>query len=101
MHTALTWTLQGGLPSGLMFDKDKCGITGNPDQFGTYNLRFVLSNPVGDVMRNFKLKVVAELPKISTSKMKAGKVGQSYSAGIKTKGSTPITLSTSGSLPEA
>ena len=94
-----TWSLEGSLPSGLTFDQSKRKISGKPDVIGTFLLRFVLSNPVGDVMRNFTLRVVAELPKISPSKLKEGKVGKSYKTTIKAKGSTPITLSMSGVLP--
>ena len=91
--------MDGSLPSGLTFDHDKRRISGKADETGKYILRFMLSNPVGDVVREFTLNVRAELPKLSPSKLKDGKIGTAYSMQLKAKGTTPITFTLEGTLP--
>ena len=96
----LTWTLEGSLPDGLTFDSAKGKISGKATTPGTYAFRVSLSNPAGDFMRMFTLNVTADLPKITTSSLKAGTDGKPYKADVKVSGTKPITLMLSGYLPE-
>lgn len=96
----LTWTLEGSLPDGLTFDSAKGKISGKATTPGTYAFRVSLSSPAGDYVRMFTLNVTADLPKITTSTLKAGTEGKTYKANVKASGTKPITLMLSGYLPE-
>ena len=97
---SFTWTLEGSLPDGLTFDTSKGKISGKPTTPGTYTFRVALSNPAGDYMRLFKLKVTADPPKFSTSSLKNGSEGKSYKTEVKVSGTKPVTLALTGYLPE-
>ena len=95
----LTWMMDGKLPNGITFDAAKGLLSGTPTEKGTYRLRFTLSNPAGDIEKSLKLKVNAILPKI-TGNLKKGSDGKEYKSKLKVKGSEPITVSYSGTLPQ-
>ena len=95
----LTWTLEGNLPDGITFDKDKGKFAGTPTINDMGMFRVTLSNPGGEVTKVYSLDVKALLPTISPNKLKAGKYEKAYSAAFKTKGTAPITLTLSGYLP--
>ena len=95
-----TWQIEGSLPDGMTFDSSKGKISGKPAAPGTYTFRVALSNPAGDYVRFFTMKVNAELPKISTSSLKSGTEGKPYSVKLKAAGTQPINLMLLGYLPE-
>ncbi len=94
----LTWTAEG-LPSGL--DCNTSGkISGKPTEFGTFNVKFTLSNGAGSTTKELTLTIKGIAPKLSGSLAKA-ELGEYYESGLKlSKGSQPVTWSITGTLPE-
>ena len=94
----LTWSAEG-LPNGLKFS-EKGKISGKPIEFGTFNVKFTLSNGAGSTTKELPLTIKGIPPKISGSLAKA-ELNVPYSSGLRlTKGSQPITWSVTGNLPE-
>ena len=94
----LKWKAEG-LPSGLNCS-EKGKISGKPTAFGTFNVKFTLSNGAGNATKELQLTIKGIPPKLS-SPLAKGELGVAYSSGLKlTKGSTPLTWSIEGTLPE-
>ena len=94
----LTWSAEG-LPNGLKFST-KGKISGKPTEFGTFTVKFTVSNGAGNDTKELKLNIKGIPPKISGSLAKA-ELSVPYSSGLKlTKGSLPITWSITGELPD-
>ena len=72
----LKWEFEGSLPNGLTFDTSKGTIKGKATVDGVYRFRVRMSNPVGDDVRIYTLKVNASVPKVSTTKLSNGTVGK-------------------------
>ena len=94
----LTWSAEG-LPSGLKIS-EKGKISGKPTEFGTFTVKFTISNGAGNATKELKLNIKGIPPKISGSLAKA-ELSVPYSSGLKlSKGSLPITWSITGELPD-
>ena len=95
----LTWTFDGYLPDGLTLDEAKHKITGTPTINTTGEIQVTVSNSTGEVTKVFTLTANATAPTISTKTLKKGTWGKAYKAAIKAKGTNPVTLTLSGTLP--
>ena len=94
----LTWSATG-LPNGLKIS-EKGKISGKPTVFGTFNVKFTVSNGAGSTTKELPLTIKGIPPKLSGSLAKA-ELSVPYSSGLNlTKGSTPITWSIEGALPQ-
>ncbi len=79
---------------------EKGKISGKATEFGTFNVKFTVSNSEGSTTKELQLSIKGIPPKISGSLMKA-ELSVPYSSGLKlTKGSQPITWSIDGNLPD-
>ena len=87
----------GKLPAGLSLDSDGT-ISGTPTKSGSFKFTVRAENSVGYHQKQFTLKVLI-MPAITTESLKAATVGTSYSASLTASGSTPITWTLSGDLP--
>ena len=87
----------GKLPAGLTLDSDGT-ISGTPTKSGSFRFTVRAENSVGYHQKQFTLKVLI-MPAITTESLKAATVGTSYSASLTASGSTPITWTLSGDLP--
>ena len=96
----LTWEFEGYLPDGLKIDEKRHKISGTPTKNTAGEIRLTVSNSAGELSRVFTMKADAIVPVIKTKKLKDGTYGKSYNSAVKVKGTAPITLSLSGSLPE-
>ena len=94
----ITWSATG-LPAGLNISTAG-KISGRATEFGTFSVDVTASNVTGKITKELPLTIKGIPPKISGSLEKA-ELSESYSSGLKlTKGSTPITWSMTGTLPE-
>lgn len=93
----ITWSAEG-LPNGLTIN-GKGKITGKPIVYGVFNVKVKAENGAGVTEKKLQLTVKAIAPKLSGSFKKAT-LNESYSSGLKVTGSTPITWSIEGNLPD-
>ena len=92
---AITWSIKSGnLPEGLTLAENG-KISGKPTKSGTSTFTVIAKNAYGSSTKKLTLKVYA-LPNITTSTLKSGTVGKSYSATLKATGSGTITWSATG-----
>lgn len=93
----ITWSAEG-LPNGLTIN-EKGKISGKPEAHGKFTVKITAANPAGSVTESLQLEIKGIAPKISGSLTKAT-LNESYSSALKVTGSTPLTLSIAGNLPE-
>ncbi|MBR4196686.1 MAG: putative Ig domain-containing protein [Synergistaceae bacterium] len=94
----VTWTAEG-LPQGLTLS-ERGRISGWPEEFGTFSVKFTASNSAGSAEAILPLTIKGIAPKLSGSLAKAA-LNSPYSSGLRLKrGSTPMTWSISGTLPD-
>ena len=94
----ITWTASG-LPDGLKLTSNG-RISGNAKEFGTFTVKFTASNSAGSAESELTLTIKGIAPKLSGTLAKAA-LNEEYSSGLRLrKGSTPITWSISGTLPD-
>ncbi|MBQ7561979.1 MAG: putative Ig domain-containing protein [Synergistaceae bacterium] len=96
---SLTWQA-ANLPDGLAINESTGKISGNPTQYGDFNVIITASNGSNLTQKTFSLVINPVLPKFS-GKLPAGNVYKEYrSSPLKiSKGSEPITWSIKESLP--
>ena len=95
----ITWTAEG-LPPGLSIIESTGRISGTPSVYGTFPVKITASNGAGSVTKTINLFVKATPPKIA-GKFDKGLVNESYYSQVTlSKGSTPITWTLSGNLPD-
>ena len=95
----IAWSAEG-LPSGLKISERVGRVYGRAKKFGEFTVRFVAENDAGSAQAILPLTVKGIPPKLSGRLAKA-ELSQPYSSGLRlSKGSTPITWSISGNLPE-
>ena len=93
-----SWSIaSGSLPKGLSLSSSTGTISGTPKTKGTSSVTFKASSSTWEISKKINIVIEAKptKPTISTSKLTDGKIGKEYSASIKTKGTTPVTLSIS------
>ena len=94
----ITWSA-AGLPAGLTISTTG-KISGKATEFGTFSVDITASNVTGNIKKTLPLTIKGIPPKISGSLGRA-ELSEPYSSGLRlTKGSTPITWSMTGTLPE-
>ncbi|MBQ3458642.1 MAG: putative Ig domain-containing protein, partial [Synergistaceae bacterium] len=86
----ISWTAKG-LPAGLTCNKSG-DITGAPTKTGTFTVTVTAKNSKGSVSKKLTLKV-GIAPTITTTSLKNGTKGKSYSVTLKATGSKTITWS--------
>ena len=87
------------LPSGLALNAKNGTLKGKPTASGDFTFTITATNAQGYSSKEFNLAVKGVAPKISGS-LKKGKVGQSYTATLKSTGTSPITWIFDGELPD-
>ena len=90
----LTWTRKGNLPAGLELSESGL-ISGTPKKAGKSSFTVTASNTYGESSRRFTLLVLDPVS-ITTTSLKAGTIGKSYSVTMRAKGSRIITWSAEG-----
>lgn len=93
----IMWSAEG-LPNGLTIN-GKGKISGKPTVYGMFNVKVRAENGAGSVTKNLTLEIKAIAPKLSGS-LKKATLNETYSSGLKVTGSTPITWSIEGNLPD-
>ena len=92
--TPITWTCTDNLPDGLRMDANGL-ISGTPSKVGTFSFRVTATNSIGNDSRKFTLQVLDPVS-ITTSSLKVGTIGKSYSVTLKAKGTKPFMWSATG-----
>ena len=92
------WNCGKGLPEGLILMTSGI-ISGSPAAEGNYTFTVTASNIAGADSKDFTLNVVA-LPGISELSPDSAVAGREYTCQITASGTTPITFSCGGGLPE-
>ena len=92
--TPITWTHTGNLPAGLALSESGL-ISGTPTKAGSSTFTVIATNSAGQASRKFTLQVL-EPVSITTSSLKVGTIGKSYSVTLKGKGTKPLTWSATG-----
>ena len=95
--TPLTWTIRGKLPDGLTLSPSGL-ISGTPTKKGKKSFTLTASNDYGHDSKRFTLTVQAP-PAITTDSLKPAAVGKRYSASFRGKGTSPLTWTLDGELP--
>ena len=96
--TKPTWSARG-LPAGLTINAKTGKISGKPTVYGKFTVAVIAYNEAGIVTRSLSLEIKAVAPKLSGS-LKKPTLNVAYSSGLKVTGTTPITRSIFGNLPE-
>ena len=89
-----SWTCTGDLPAGITFSNGV--FSGTPTEAGTFKITVTASNGGGDSEKVYTLVIAADPPKVTTSSLPGGTVGQAYSAKLEATGTPPIKWSWSG-----
>ncbi|MCL1798053.1 MAG: putative Ig domain-containing protein [Eggerthellaceae bacterium] len=99
--TPITWTLSSGsLPKGLSLASNGT-ISGTPSAVGSSTFTVKAKNSVGEVTKQFTIKVDALKPTITTTSLADATVGKTYSQKLAASGTAPITWTlSSGALPK-
>ncbi|MBR0279499.1 MAG: putative Ig domain-containing protein, partial [Synergistaceae bacterium] len=92
--TPITWTRKGSFPTGLTLNSEGL-ISGTPRKAGNFTFTVTAKNQYGTYSKKYTVKVI-ESVKITTSSLKAGTIGKTYSVTLKAKGTKPITWSAEG-----
>jgi len=93
----ITWSAEG-LPGGLSIN-DNGKISGKPTANGDFTVKISAENSAGITRRTFTLKIKGTAPKLSGN-LAQSELGKPYSSGLTVTGSTPITWSITGRLPQ-
>ncbi len=92
--TPTSWTLTGDLPAGITF---KDGLfSGTPTEAFTGTVYVTASNIGGSDTKSYTLVITADAPKVTTTSLPGGTVGQAYSAKLEATGTPPIVWRWSG-----
>ena len=94
----IKWIVKGTFPAGLSIS-DTGLITKVSSKKGTSVFTIIASNDFGASKKTFKLKTY-DMPEITTIGLKDATVNRSYKETIKRKGSTPLTWTLEGTLPD-
>jgi len=97
--SASSWSITSGtLPKGLSFSTSTGTVSGKPTKKTSATITFKASSTSWEVSKNIVITIEPKpvKPKVSGSKLKDGEIGESYSATLKTSGTTPISLSAKG-----
>ena len=91
----------GSLPTGMKLNASSGKLNGKPTAAGTFAFTVTAANPYGSASKEFSLTVKAVEPTITTSSIKKGKVGQSYSVTFKVSKQTtaPVIWTIDEELP--
>lgn len=92
--TPETWDIAGELPDGITFADGV--FSGTPEESFMGSVTVTATNGGGSDMKTYVMQITAEAPKITTSSLPSGTVGQSYSAEMEATGSPKITWRLSG-----
>ena len=88
------WDLDGDLPKGITFNNGV--FSGTPEEAWTGRVDVIASNDGGSDKKTYTLVVAAEAPKITTSSLPGGTIGQPYSVTMEATGSPTIVWRWSG-----
>ena len=98
--SSYTWTKESGtLPDGLSMRSSGSYLylEGTPSTPGTYNFTLKVKDANGKAAtKSFTVTIAGVAPTITTSSLKDGYVGESYSDTLSATGTTPITWSALG-----
>jgi hypothetical protein len=99
--TPITWSIVGSLPPGLTLNPHTGMIYGTPKTANTYSFTVKATNIAGMDSKSLFISVISTAvpPKITTTSIPQGTVGNNYSYTLAATGTTPITWSIVGSLP--
>ena len=95
----LTWELEGTLPKGITFNAKTGKFSGTPEKNTSHTIRITLKNSVGEVSKTYTLTPTAITPKIKSTTLRKGTIGQSYKSAVTVTGTDPMTITLSGDLP--
>lgn len=88
------WDITGDLPAGITF---KDGVfSGTPTEACEEKITVTASNEGGSSSKTYTLVIAADAPKVTTSSLPGGTVGQAYSAKLEATGTPPIVWRWSG-----
>lgn len=100
---SLTWSMGGwktDFTNGLSINSSTGEISGSPQKAGTFKVSVSISNGSSAETRIFTLKITEQKkPEITTTSLKSGTVGKSYTDTVHASGTEPFTWVAIG-LPE-
>ena len=88
------WDITGTLPKGITFSEGV--FSGTPEEAFTGSIMVTASNEGGSDSKVYIMQIAGEAPKIATSSLPSGTVGQEYSAALEATGTPPIKWGWSG-----
>ena len=89
-----SWDITGGLPAGITFNDGV--FSGTPTEAFEQSIKVTAANEGGSDTKTYTLLIVADAPKITTSSLPNGTLGQAYSATLEATGTPPFTWRWSG-----
>ena len=89
-----SWDITGDLPKGITFSGGV--FSGTPEEAFTGSVIVTASNAGGSDKKIYTLVIAADAPKVTTTSLPGGTVGQAYSATLEATGTPPFVWRWSG-----